>query len=174
MKMVTAASSSSNPHVIAMPRWSSFVGIARLVLAILVLAFVAAAAGLWGSAEYAAFGLTLFTVRTLSPEMDKSGTKSRYADTVVNTGISNPSGLRLLYSVALPLAIALLCMGCPWTGDFWCHFLAYLVRTMCGMDCRIQPLLVDAWQCHGHKLWLLERPIPPRGYRAPKSRSPCH
>lgn len=58
--MMTAA--ANNPHVIAMPRWSSIVGIARLILAVLVLALVAAAAGLWESAEFAAFGMTLFTV----------------------------------------------------------------------------------------------------------------
>jgi hypothetical protein len=62
MKMVTT-DTSGTPHVIPMPRWSSIVGIARLVLAVLVLALVAAAAGLWGDASYAAFGLTLFTVR---------------------------------------------------------------------------------------------------------------
>ncbi|KPI44744.1 uncharacterized protein AB675_8671 [Cyphellophora attinorum] len=60
MKMVTT-NTSGTPHVIPMPRWSSIIGIARLVLAVLVLAFVAAAAGLWGDASYAAFGLTLFT-----------------------------------------------------------------------------------------------------------------
>jgi hypothetical protein len=48
-----------------MPHWSRLVGIARLVLAIIVLALTAAAAGLWESAEYAAFGLTLFTVRSV-------------------------------------------------------------------------------------------------------------
>lgn len=66
MKMVTIATTSgSNPHVIPMPRWSAFIGIARLILSILVLAFVAATAGLWGNAEYSAFGLTLFTVCAL-------------------------------------------------------------------------------------------------------------
>jgi hypothetical protein len=55
----------TNPHVVAMPRWSRLVGIARLVLAVVVLALTAAAADLWESAEYAAFGLALFTVRLL-------------------------------------------------------------------------------------------------------------
>jgi uncharacterized membrane protein YkgB len=51
-----------NLHIVAMPRWSSIVGVARLVIALLVLIFVSTAAGLWYSASYAAFGLTLFTV----------------------------------------------------------------------------------------------------------------
>ena len=49
-------------HVVPMPRWSGLVGIARLVIALLVLIFVATAAGLGSHASYAAFGLTLFTV----------------------------------------------------------------------------------------------------------------
>lgn len=53
---------NANLHVVAMPRWSSIVGVARLIIALLVLVFVATAAGLWHSAAYAAFGLTLFTV----------------------------------------------------------------------------------------------------------------
>lgn len=52
-----------NNHVVSMPRWSSVVGVARLVIALLVLVFVATTAGLWYSANFAAMGLTLFTVR---------------------------------------------------------------------------------------------------------------
>lgn len=45
-----------------MPRWTSFVGVARLILALLVLIFVSTAAGLWYSANFAAIGVTIFTV----------------------------------------------------------------------------------------------------------------
>jgi hypothetical protein len=51
-----------NLHVVAMPRWSSFLGVARLIIALVILILVATAAGIWYSANYAAFGLTLFTV----------------------------------------------------------------------------------------------------------------
>jgi hypothetical protein len=51
-----------NLHVVAMPRWSSFVGVARLAIALIVLVLVATAAGLWYTVGDAAFGLTLFTV----------------------------------------------------------------------------------------------------------------
>lgn len=53
----------TNPHVVAMPRYSTHIGIARLILSVVVLTLVATAAGLWSSAHHAAFGLTLFTVR---------------------------------------------------------------------------------------------------------------
>ena len=54
----------TNRHIVPMPRWVSIIGIARLIIAILVLAFVAAAAGIWGG-NYAAFGVSLFTVSIL-------------------------------------------------------------------------------------------------------------
>ena len=53
-----------NPHIVVMPPWISIVGIARLLIALIVLVLVAAAAGIWYTADYAAFGLTLFTVST--------------------------------------------------------------------------------------------------------------
>ena len=49
--------------VVPMPRWSSIIGCARAVVAILVLAFAAAATGIWGIAP--GFGLALATVCTL-------------------------------------------------------------------------------------------------------------
>lgn len=51
---------SASGEVVPMPRWSSIVGCARAVVAILVLAFTAAATGIWGG--YTAFGFALFTV----------------------------------------------------------------------------------------------------------------
>ena len=54
------AAQEHNAMVVPMPKWSNIVGFARVVLAILVLAFTAAATAIWGG--YAAFGLTLFTV----------------------------------------------------------------------------------------------------------------
>lgn len=62
------SSPSSSTHVVAMPAWSRWVGLARLALAVIVLIMTATAAGLWefGAAD-AAFGLTLFTVRCHFP-----------------------------------------------------------------------------------------------------------
>lgn len=54
----------TNSHIVVMPPWISLVGIARLIIALIVLVLVATAAGIWYTADYAAFGLTLFTVRT--------------------------------------------------------------------------------------------------------------
>lgn len=51
-----------NVHVVAMPRWTSFVGVARLIIALFILIFVATTAGLWYSANYVAMGIALFTV----------------------------------------------------------------------------------------------------------------
>lgn len=57
--------SIGNIHIVAMPRWTSFVGVARLIIALLVLIFVSTTAGLWYSANFAAMGVTLFTVSVL-------------------------------------------------------------------------------------------------------------
>ena len=50
-----------NVKVVPMPKWSNIVGLARVALAVLVLAFTAAATAIWGG--FAAFGVALFTVR---------------------------------------------------------------------------------------------------------------
>ena len=50
----------ANMHVVPMPAWCKFTGIARFVIAVLVLAFAAAATGIWG--DHTAFSFTLFTV----------------------------------------------------------------------------------------------------------------
>lgn len=44
-----------------MPKWSRFVGFARVAIAILVLAFTAATTSIWGI--FPALGVALFTVR---------------------------------------------------------------------------------------------------------------
>ena len=48
-----------NKHIVPMPRWMSITGVARFVIAWLVLAFTAAATAICGG--YTAFGFTLFT-----------------------------------------------------------------------------------------------------------------
>ena len=59
----TTKMAETNKHIVPMPAWSSIVGIARLAIAILVLAFTAAATAIFGG--YTAFGFTLFTVPPL-------------------------------------------------------------------------------------------------------------
>ncbi|KIW67533.1 hypothetical protein PV04_06777 [Phialophora macrospora] len=54
-----AAAVENRRPVVPMPRWSSIVGCARAVAAILVLAFTAAATGIWGGAP--GFAIALFT-----------------------------------------------------------------------------------------------------------------
>jgi hypothetical protein len=145
MKMVTT-DTSGTPHVIPMPRWSSIVGIARLVLAVLVLAFVAAAAGLWGDASYAAFGLTLFTVRKFEQATLRICLTRDLANRLANTGIGDAVGLCLLHPIALSLATSLFRLGRARPRDLWRHFLAHIVRALRRMDCHLQPFLVDAWE----------------------------
>ncbi|ETI22089.1 hypothetical protein G647_06160 [Cladophialophora carrionii CBS 160.54] len=54
-----AAALDSRRPVVPMPQWSNIIGCARAVVAILVLAFTAAATGIWGGAP--GFGIALFT-----------------------------------------------------------------------------------------------------------------
>jgi len=49
-----------NMQVVPMPRWSSVVGCARVLLAVVVLALTAAATAIWGG--YDEFIFALFTV----------------------------------------------------------------------------------------------------------------
>jgi hypothetical protein len=55
-----AAALEERRPVVPMPRWSTIIGCARAVIAILVLAFTAAATGIWGGAP--GFAIALFTV----------------------------------------------------------------------------------------------------------------
>ena len=55
-----AAALEGHRPVVPMPSWSNIIGCARAVVAILVLAFAAAATGIWGAAP--GFGVALFTV----------------------------------------------------------------------------------------------------------------
>ncbi|EXJ58938.1 hypothetical protein A1O7_06369 [Cladophialophora yegresii CBS 114405] len=54
-----AAALESRRPVVPMPQWSNIIGCARAIVAILVLAFTAAATGIWGGAP--GFGIALFT-----------------------------------------------------------------------------------------------------------------
>lgn len=56
-----ASTHGPNVEVVPMPKWSRFVGFARVALAILVLAFTAATTSIWGI--FPALGVALFTVR---------------------------------------------------------------------------------------------------------------
>lgn len=58
LRMVTTQ--GSNAEVVPMPKWSRIVGFARVAIAILVLAFTAAATSIWGI--YPSFGIALTTV----------------------------------------------------------------------------------------------------------------
>ena len=61
----TEATPNAQPlGVVPMPRWSNWVGCARVVIAVLVLAFTAAATAICGG--YTGFGFALFTVSDIS------------------------------------------------------------------------------------------------------------
>jgi len=55
-----ASNQGHSGDVVPMPKWSRIVGFARVALAVLVLAFTAAATSIWGI--YPSFGIALFTV----------------------------------------------------------------------------------------------------------------
>jgi hypothetical protein len=61
-------------HVVPMPYWSKIVGIARVVIAFLVLVFAAAATGIFGG--FAAFGFTIFTVSVLTSACKPSSSRA--------------------------------------------------------------------------------------------------
>jgi hypothetical protein len=52
---------ASHKHIVPLPACCTLVDAARWLIALAVLAFTAAAAGIWGG-SYTAFGFTLFTV----------------------------------------------------------------------------------------------------------------
>ena len=64
--------SEANKHIVPMPRWTSITGVARFVIAILVLMFTAAATAIFGGCT--AFGFTLFTVCQIPVMLAQRGT----------------------------------------------------------------------------------------------------
>jgi hypothetical protein len=58
--MSTTATVEDHRPIVPMPRWSTIVGCARAMIAILVLGFSAAACGIWGGSP--GFGMALFIV----------------------------------------------------------------------------------------------------------------
>lgn len=67
-----ATTHGHDAQVVPMPKWSRWVGFARVALAILVLAFTAAASSIWG--VFPAFGIALFTVRLRAADLRKERT----------------------------------------------------------------------------------------------------
>ena len=94
----------TNKHIVPMPAWMSITGVARFIIAILVLAFTAAATAIFGG--YTAFGFTLFTVCLFSYS-------TSYDILIYVAVLCDLNHLRILLRGSLPQACPLQSLGCP-------------------------------------------------------------
>ena len=94
----------TNKHIVPMPAWMSITGVARFLIAILVLAFTAAATAIFGG--YTAFGFTLFTVRLFSYS-------TSYDILIYVAVLCDLNHLRILLRGSLPQTCPLQSMCCP-------------------------------------------------------------